>query len=131
MQFNTKLGIDPEIMEKLSVGEGKLWCAAHADGSDNRIDGEAILEASTFGADIGLLEAGVQWIRKLFRNRGKTREDLAAEKEAAGINLTCGSLEQMLLDYFRAAKKGPSTRSPSRNCSGPWRKCRAMHRPES
>jgi len=98
--------IRPEIMEKLASAKDRLWLAAHADGSDNRIDGESILEASTYGAGVGLLEAAWQWIRKRFRNRDKTREDLAAEKEAASINQTCDALEQMLLEYFRAVRQG-------------------------
>lgn len=65
-----------------------------------------VLEASTYGLDFGLIAAGVQWIKKKFRNRGKTKDDFEAEKEAARINRTCGALEVMLLEYFRAAQKG-------------------------
>lgn len=76
------------------------------DGSDNRINSDVVLEASTYGLDFGLIAAGVQWIKKKFRNRGKTKDDFEAEKEAARINRTCGALEVMLLEYFRAAQKG-------------------------
>ena len=106
MPVGSKLNIDPEIVEKLRSGNGKLWSAAHDDGSGNRINADAVLEASTLGVDAGLLEAGMQWIRKMFRNRGKTKEDFAAEKEAAKINRTAGALEEMLLEYFQAAQEG-------------------------
>ena len=105
-QTGRKLEIDPAVAEKLGIGGEALWTAAHGDGSDNRINGDVVLEASAYGADVGLLAAGAQWIRRLFRNRGKTRADLAAEKEAAGINKTCAALEQMLLDYLRDAQEG-------------------------
>ena len=98
--------IDPETTEKLASETKKLWTAAHEDGSDNRVNGDAVLEASSYDLTFGFLAAGFMWVRKLFRNRGKTREDLKAEKEAAGINRTCGALEQMLLEYFRSAQEG-------------------------
>jgi len=105
IHLHAALGVSPEIIEKLSSGN-QLWSAAHADGSDNRINSDAILNASTYGADFGILAALGQGIRKLFRNRGKTREDLAAEKEAARINRTSGALEELLLEYCRAAREG-------------------------
>ena len=98
--------INPEIIRKLSTGNGKLWSAAHQDGSDNRINGDVVLEASTYGAEFGFFAAAAQWIRKKVRNRGKTQDDLAAEKEAKRINNTSGALEEMLLEYFRAAQDG-------------------------
>ena len=101
-----KMEISPEIIRKLSTESGKLWMAVHNDGSDNRINGDVILEASGYGAGFGLFAAITQSIRKKFRNRGKTQEDFDAEKEAKRINNTCGALEQMLLDYFRAAQEG-------------------------
>ena len=103
--INAKPGIDPEIITKLSEG-GRLWRAAHADGSDNRINGDVILEAASYGTGFGILAAGAQWIRKTFRNRDKTREDLDAEKEADVINKSCGALEEMLLEYLQAARAG-------------------------
>lgn len=101
-----KLEINPSIVGKLNSGRKKLWTAAHPDGSDNRINSDVVLEASTYGLDFGLIAAGAQWIKKKFRNRGKTKDDFAAEKEAARINRTCGALEVMLLEYFQAAQKG-------------------------
>lgn len=101
-----KLEINPLFIEKLDSGKDKLWFAAHPDGLDNRINSDAVLEASAYGLDFGLIAAGVQWIKKKIRNRGKTKEDFAAEKEAAQINRTCGALEVMLLEYFRATQKG-------------------------
>ena len=35
--------INPDIIRKLSTGNGKLWSAAHQDGSDNRINGDVVL----------------------------------------------------------------------------------------
>ena len=64
------------------------------------------LEASSCGTGFGILAAAAQWIRKRFRNRGKTRLDLEAEKEAAKINRTCGALEEMLFEYFLHAREG-------------------------
>ena len=58
------------------------------------------------GASLGILAAAFQGLRKAFRNREKTKEDLAAEKEAAKINRTCGALSQMLLEYMEAAQAG-------------------------
>ena len=101
-----KLKIYPEILAKLSSGKEKLWVAAHPDGSDNRINGDVILEASSYGTGFGLLAAAAQLIRRRFRNRGKTRSDLLAEKEAAEINRTCIALEEMLLEYFQAVQNG-------------------------
>ncbi len=72
--------IDPELIRKLGAEE-KLWSAAHYDGSKNRINEDAILEAGS--VSLGILTALALWCRKRFRNRGKTKEDLAAEKEAA------------------------------------------------
>ena len=100
------LDIDPEIVTKLSSGNSKLWLAAHEDGSDNRINGDVILKASGYGTEFGVIAAVSQGIRKLFRNRNKTWQDLDAEKEAYRINNTCGALEEMLLEYIQAAQKG-------------------------
>ena len=100
------LDIDPEIIRKLSSGDSKLWLAAHEDGSDNRINGDKILEASGYSTVFGVIAAISMWIRKLFRNRNKTKQDLEAEKEAYRINKTCGAVEEMLLEYIQAAKEG-------------------------
>ena len=95
------LEISPEIISKLSSGDSKLWLAAHEDGSDNRIDGDAILNISSkYGEEFGVISAVFQGIRKRFRNRNKTWQDLEVEKEAYRINKTCGALEQMLLEYL-------------------------------
>ena len=101
-----KLETNPEIIRKLSSAKGGLWTAAHDDGSKNRINEEAIMDAATVGMTAGILTAIFQGIRKAFRNRGKTKEDLAAEKEAKNVNMTCGALEVMLLDYFRTTQEG-------------------------
>ncbi|MBQ7182930.1 MAG: hypothetical protein IJR97_03010 [Clostridia bacterium] len=95
--------IDPDLLSKLGA-EKRLWSASHYDGSKNRINEDAILEAGT--VSLGILTALALWCRKKFRNRGKTKEDLAAEKEAARINDTCGALKEKLLEYFQAAQKG-------------------------
>lgn len=103
---DTKLTIDPEIVSKLHSGESGFCFAAHSDGSDNRIDSDAIMDAATVGATIGIMTAVFQGLKKAFRNRGKTQDDLQAEKEAAKINKTCGSLDLLLGDYLEAAQKG-------------------------
>ena len=100
-----KLDIDPEIIRKLSSGDIKLWLAAHEDGSDNRINGDTILEASGYGTGFGVIAAIAMWVRKLFRNRNKTKQDFEAEKEAYRINKTCGAVEEMLLEYIQAAQE--------------------------
>lgn len=100
------LDIDPEIVTKLSSEDSRLWLAAHEDGSDNRINGDVILHASTYGTGFGVIAALSQGIRKLFRNRNKSWQDLDAEKEAYRINNTCGALEEMLLEYIQAAREG-------------------------
>ena len=106
LQIGIKLNINPEIIRKLSSGERELWCAAHEDGSNNRINGDAILDAASYGMPLGILSAAFQGIRKAFRNRGKTKEDLSAEKEAMKINKSCDSFDLMLRDYLRAAQEG-------------------------
>ena len=100
------LDISPEILEKLSPGSGEICFAGHGDGSDNRIDGDAILDTAGYSFSLASIQAGFMWLRKKFRNRGKTKEDFAAEKEAAGINLTCTALKEMLLEYLRSAREG-------------------------
>ncbi len=107
------LEINPEIIRKLSAGDSRLWLAAHEDGSDNRINGDTILEASTYSAAFGVIAAASQGIRKLFRNRHKTRQDLADKKEAYRINNTCGALQEMLLEYLQTAGKGEAVGSES------------------
>ena len=66
-----EIKVKPEIIKKLSSGEEKLWLAGHPDRSDNRINTDTILEASTYGAGFGVLAAMGQWIRRKFKNRGK------------------------------------------------------------
>ena len=103
---NAKLSIRPETVGKLSMGKGVLWSAAHSDGSDNRINGQAIVDTATVSFSAAAMVGGFQWIRKLFRNREKTGEDFAAEKEAVKINRACEALKQQLLDYLRSAQEG-------------------------
>ena len=105
MNTNT-MDIHPEIIRKLSSGDSQLWHAAHNDGSDNRINGDTILEASGYGTEFGIVAAVSMGIRKLFRNRNKTQQDLKAEKEALTINNTCGALDEMLLEYIQTVRKG-------------------------
>ena len=100
------LDIHPEVIRKLSSEDSKLWLAAHEDGSDNRINGDTILQASGYATEFGVIAAVSQGIRKLFRNRNKTWQDLEAEKEAYRINNTCGALKVMLLEYIQAAQDG-------------------------
>ena len=105
-EIGVKLSINPEIISRLSAGNCGYWRAAHGDGSDNRINGEAIMDAAAVETSIGILTAMFQGLKKAFKNRGKTQEDLAAEKEAKQINVTCDALEVMLRDYLRAAQSG-------------------------
>lgn len=105
-QLPVKLSIDPEIVNALGPDRAPLWCAAHADGSDNRVDADAVLDAAGYGVTFGVLSAVSQFFRKTFKNRGKSQEDLAAEKETAGINRTCAALEEMLREYFLKAQEG-------------------------
>ena len=106
MQVSKKLDIDPEIIGKLDPDKGLLWSAVHDDGSGNRINENAVLEASILDVGLGILTAASEWIKKKFRNRGKTRADFAAEKEAAGINKTAVALTVMLREYLQAAREG-------------------------
>ena len=106
IRVGAKLYINPEIIRKLSSGNRELWCASHADGSDNRINGGAIADAATVSTSLGIISAVFQGIRKAFRNRGKTKEDLLAEKEAVKINKSCDGFDLMLRDYLRAAQEG-------------------------
>jgi len=101
-----KLEIDPKIIEKISSEQEILWAAAHEDGSNNLIDGEEIIDAASWDLGLGAVTAGFLGVRKLYRNRGKTKEDLAAEKEARKINDACGSLAVILPDYLRQAQEG-------------------------
>ena len=105
IEVGLNLDINPELLPDLDAGQ-KLWHAAHGDGSDNRINPDTVLEASTYSAYAGALAALFMGIRKKFRNRGKTKADLAAEKEAAKINRTCGALEELLSEYIRSAREG-------------------------
>lgn len=103
---NARLLIDPAIVERIGNANRTLWHAAHADGSDNRINAEEIMDVSSYSTSLGILDAIGQWIRKTFRNRNKSNDDLQAEKEAAKINTTCDALEVMLEDYLKAAQHG-------------------------
>ena len=99
------LDVNPELIAKLSAGQ-MICHASHDDGSANRINTDAVLEAGSYATSFGILAALFMWIRKRFRNRGKTKEDFAAEREAAQINRTCAALKQMLLEYLQAAQQG-------------------------
>ena len=99
------LKIRPETLAKLAPGSS-LWKAAHADGAENRINADTVLEAASYGAPFGVIAAVSMWIRKKFRNRGKTARDLAAEKEALSINQTCAALTVMLREYLTDAQEG-------------------------
>ena len=102
-----RLKANPEILQKLRSADAVLWTAAHRDGSDNRINWDAVVDADIVGSiSLSILAVAFQGVRKAFRNRAKTKEDLAAEKEAAKINRTCGALSQMLLEYMEAAQEG-------------------------
>ena len=101
-----KLSIHPEILGKLSSGKRELWHAAHNDGSDNRINGEAVMETASYSTTLGIFSAIFQGIRKAFRNRGKTEDDFVAEKEAREINQTCDALDLMLRDYLKETQEG-------------------------
>ncbi len=103
-QTGAKLTLNPDIIGRLE--KGGLWSAAHNDGSDNRVNAQAIADAATVSASLGILAAAFQGIRKAFRNRKKTKADLMAEKEAVRINEACGSLDLLLRDYLAAAQKG-------------------------
>ena len=105
IQTGLNLEMHPDLTAKLSAGR-KLWQAAHEDGSANRVDADAVLDAAATDTCLGILTATAMWIRKKFRNRGKTREDFAAEKEAADINRSCDALDEMLLEYIQSAEKG-------------------------
>ena len=104
--IGARLEIDPGIVARLDSNKSGLWRAAHDDGAANRINPDAVADAATYGAPLGVLMAGFPGLRKAYRNRGKTKEDFAAEKEAAQINRTCGVLDQMLLEYLQAARMG-------------------------
>ena len=106
---SARLRIRPEIIEKIRSGGGALWHPAHGDGSDNRINEDAIADSATVSFSLAFLTAGVLWARKAFRNRKKTRQDLAAEKEAAKIQKTIAAAEERLLAYIRQAREGAVT----------------------
>ena len=110
-QFNAKLAIRPETAGKLSRDGEKLWTSAHKDDSDSRIITDSVIEAGTYDVSIAAASAGFNWLKKLFRNRKKSREDIEAEKEATRINNTCTALEERLLEYIEAAKDGTVDRA--------------------
>ena len=101
-----KLETDAGTIEKLAPGKREMWRAARHDGSDNRINGGAIAETATVSFSAAFVVAAFMGLKKKFRNRGKTKEDLAAEKEAAAINRTCDALSAMLLEYILSAREG-------------------------
>ena len=98
--------IHQEIIDKLSAGKGSIWIAAHNDGSDNKINEDAILDTASYSIFLAVLSTIGQSLRKMFRNKKKSHEELAAEKEAAMINRTVGALEEMMLEYIQPATKG-------------------------
>ena len=100
-----KLEMDQKTIAKLRSGQ-KFWAASHDDGSKNRINEDAVLEAASCDLSLGILTALFMWVRKKFRNRGKTKGELTAEKEAAKINRSCRALDVMLLEYVQSAQKG-------------------------
>ena len=106
IRVGVQLTINPEIIRELGSGQNSLWSAAHGDGSENRINGEAVAETAEYSFSLAFLTAGLMWARKKFRNRDKTKEDLAAEKEAARINKTASALEAQLKDCLQAAQEG-------------------------
>lgn len=101
-----QMEINQEIVDKLSVGKGSIWFATHSDESDNKINEDAILDTASYSISLAVLSTIGQSLRKMFRNKKKTQEELAAEKEAAMINRTAGALEEMMLEYIQAAKEG-------------------------
>lgn len=105
-QTDIRLEVDPEVIRRLRTSGQVLWIAAHSDGSDNRVNWNAVADAGTIETSLGVVTAIFQGLRKAFRNRGKTKEEFAAEKEAAEINRSCTALSQMLLEYLEAAQAG-------------------------
>lgn len=105
MKIDVYPAVDPELISDLDAGQ-TIWRAAHGDGSENRINEDAVMETATHSISLGLLTAFFLWIRKRFKNRGKTSEDLRAEREAVRINRTCDAMEEMLSEYFRSAQNG-------------------------
>ena len=101
-----QMKVNPEIITKLSATTAPLWAATHDDGSGNRINSNEIIDAATVHISMGIIAGLFEGIKKAFRNRGKTKDDFAAEKEAAKINTACVSSELMLRDYLRAAATG-------------------------
>ena len=106
IRVGVQLTIHPEIIRKLGSGRNSLWSAAHGDGSENRINGEAVAKTAAYSFSLAFLTTALMWARKQFRNRDKTKNDLAAEKEAARINKTALALEAQLKDYLLAAQEG-------------------------
>ena len=103
--LHAKMTVDPDWIRDLNAGL-RIWRAAHDDGSADRINGEAVLEAASYHTIFGILTALGMWFRKKFRKRGMTKADLAAEREAAEINRTCAALDVMMKDYLLAASEG-------------------------
>ena len=107
VQFNTKMKVSPEMIEKLSGESGKLWSAAHVDSSDSRVDLNALNKFDPIlFPELNFASLGIEAVKKLIHNSGKTQQDYIAEEDATRINKTCGALEEMLLEYFQAAQKG-------------------------
>ena len=105
-QFQARLTIDPQIVSALGSDKATLWRAAHGDGSDNRINADAVMDVAAYSTALGVVSAVSQFFRKAFKNRKKTAEDLAAEKEAAAINQTCVANAEMLREYLLNAMEG-------------------------
>jgi len=61
-----KMEISPEIIRKLSTESGKLWMAVHNDGSDNRINGDVILEASGYAGCDYFISTDYRLLKKQF-----------------------------------------------------------------
>ena len=50
----------------LSLDSGPLWSAVHGDGSDNRVNRDAVFEAESIDTSVGILTAVFQGFRKVF-----------------------------------------------------------------
>lgn len=100
------LVIDQELVDKISLEKGRLWTAAHDDGSNNRFDGNAVADAATISFGLSAIVAGFMGAKKAYKNKDKSEEDLKAEKEARKINEVCDSLTAWLQEYIRSAKDG-------------------------
>ena len=118
--------IDPETTEKLASETKKLWTAAHEDGSDNRVNGDAVLEASSYDLTFGFLAAGdcLAWLDaegNVLRKRPLEKPLTALETSALCTSLAKGcekQYQQEQADAFRQlaawfAARGGAAADPS------------------